>query len=126
MGDLYVELDDVELAKLDTRVGALHTQNIQNIQRAAQMGANIDIHGPRIEHFAKFLVEVGLLTRTQQLREQEKWELDLRTQLQPVMDQIQARAEQMRKAAMEQARAAGQDVKTEGGIVLPGNGRFKK
>jgi hypothetical protein len=72
-------------------------------------GAQIDVGQARVEKFINFLVENGALTNLQRLAEQEQWELHLRGQLQNVVQAVRA-----------QATASGKDVRTGGGIILPG------
>lgn len=96
-------------AKLEQRVIGLKQQNALMNQEINQAGASVDIASARVEKFINFLVENGGFTNLQRLAEQEQWELHLRGQLQQVIQAVRA-----------QATANGQDVRTGGGIILPG------
>lgn len=96
-------------AKLDQRVFGLHEQNANMIREINAAGASVDVANARVEKFIGFLVENGALTNFQRLVEQEQWELHLRGQLQQVLQAVRA-----------QATAQGKDVRTGGGIILPG------
>ena len=96
-------------AKLEQRVMGLKEQNKLKTQEIQNAGAAVDVGSARVEKFANFLVEHGALTNLQRLAEQEEWELHLRSQLQAVIQAVRA-----------QAVAQGQDVRTGGGIILPG------
>jgi hypothetical protein len=96
-------------AQLEQRVVGLKEQNVRMTHEINQAGAAIDVGQARVEKFIDFLVNNGALTNLQRLMEQEQWELHLRGQLQNVVQAVRA-----------QAAAAGRDVRTGGGIILPG------
>lgn len=95
--------------RLDQRVMGLKQQNLLMTQEINNAGASIDVSTARVERLVFFLVEHGALTKMQQLVEQEQWELHLRAQLQPLVQQVR-----------QMAQNSGRDVQTASGIVLPG------
>lgn len=100
---------DKDVEKLSRRILGLQEQNARLMQEISAAGAGVDTGTARIAHFIEGLVQSGAITRAFQLREQEHWELHLRSQLQGTVAQVR-----------EMVRAAGRDARTANGLILPG------
>jgi hypothetical protein len=102
-------MDDKAKQKAATRIAGLMQTNQRMVDAIEQAGVRANLLPSRIRHLTTFLVEQGIMTEEQQIDEAEKWELFLRSELQPAYEQV--------KRAMS---AAGVPQQTESGLIVPG------
>lgn len=100
---------DPEMRKREERLVKLKAQNQRMKNGIEQAGAVIDLSQPRVEKLMEYLELQGLITYDQRIEEQERWEVHLRSQLQPVWQQV--------KAAMQMS---GVPQQTDSGLIIPG------
>jgi hypothetical protein len=100
--------DKKVLEKLDRRITGLRDVNLALVNELEAGGQVVDIGMARVEKLMHFLVELGLITDYQRLKEQEGWELHLRAQLQPIVHRLR-----------EMQAATQRKTKTANKLILP-------
>ena len=101
--------DEQVTSEVEKKMIGLKQQNVRMIQQLNSAGVQMDLVQPRIEFMMKFLEDAGVITYDQRITEQLHWEQSLRSQLQPVLQQVR-----------ETMRARGVPQQTDGGLIIPG------
>lgn len=97
--------EQIDAEKLARKTQMLRDTNAGLAREIEQMGAGVDgLHLARLEHFFRHLIEIGVVTEEQFVKESYEWEKGLRTQLVSIRDQAKHAVEQQRAALREHQR----------------------
>lgn len=70
-----------DIQKLAIQAAGLREQNVGLFRQLAELGGDVELGVPRLEHFINKLVELGVITEKDRWEEAVSWEADLRGQL---------------------------------------------
>lgn len=90
--------------KYERATARLRVTNAGLADEIEKLGSSVEFTMARLEHFILFLVEEGVITKGQQVREQHHWEKGLRVQLIAMRDQVKERVQMIRAAQREERR----------------------
>jgi hypothetical protein len=87
------------------KVGTLRLENSSKVARMERMGVTFEVALPRVEHFMKFLSDIGLITADQRVDEALAWETNFNNQLDEMYIQIERNINEAREAQKKERLA---------------------
>jgi hypothetical protein len=107
------------------RVGTLRLENSSKVARLEHIGVEFDVGLPRVEHFMKFLYEIGVITADQRVDEALDWEQGFNDQLDQAYIRIQGEIEAARDQQKKE-RLAPKLLGPQGQVISGGPNREQR